>query len=71
VEFLRQFPLLEFDKLGDAGKPLGLADLLTAAIVLGHGGRLLSRDAAFARVRGLRVALLTSKPTDQRPSSIR
>lgn len=67
VEFLRGFPLLEFDlpaalasarvfsELDAAGRPLGFGDTLTAGIVLRHGERLITRDQGFSRVRGLRV----------------
>lgn len=67
MEFLRTMAVLEFDlpsalaaarigtELSGRGRPLSFADTLTAGIALRHSERLVTRDAAFARVRGLRV----------------
>ncbi len=65
LDFLRGLVLLPFDLDGCAeagrigtdlrrrGEALGVADLLIAAVTKRHGHRLLTRDKAFARVRGL------------------
>lgn len=67
VAMLQGFVILEFDlqaamaaaridaEMAVAGRPLGLGDTSTAGTVLRHGERLLTRDAAFAHVKGLRV----------------
>lgn len=67
IQFLRAFAVLEFDLASAVaagriaaeaeadGAAMGVADFMTAGIVMRHGERLLTRDAAFARVRGLRV----------------
>ncbi len=66
-EFLRSLNWLEFDwescrlagrigsELSSRGEPLSAADLFIAAVSLRHGHSLLTRDRAFARVRGLSV----------------
>lgn len=66
-DFLRALNWLEFDwescllagrigsELAGQGEPLSGPDLFIAAITLRHGHSLLTRDRAFARVRGLSV----------------
>lgn len=66
-ELLHSLQWLEFDReacelagqieaeLIERGTPLGASDLFIAAISLRHGHRLLTRDGAFARVKGLQV----------------
>jgi predicted nucleic acid-binding protein len=67
AQLLSGFAVLEFDlaaalaasrvaeELAAIGRPMGVADTMTAGIVIRHGERLITRDAAFAHVRGLRV----------------
>lgn len=66
-ELLASLILLDFDlraceeagrigaDLAERGETIGAADLFIAAITRRHGQRLLTRDRAFARVRGLVV----------------
>lgn len=66
-ELLHSLQWLEFDRascevagrieaeLIQQGAPLGASDLYIAAISLRHGHRLLTRDGAFSRVKGLQV----------------